>query len=224
MHHNFILTGCDTDSIMVCKPDFSPFSKNEQENLLNELNSLYPELIKWDDDGYYECVIVLKAKNYVLWDGKTKKVKGSALKDGKKEVALKEFLNKIIDSIIEERYNYTEIYNSYVKEIMNVTDIKRWASRKTLTDKIFNAERLNEQKVKDAIEDTEYVEGDRVWTFFKEDESLELVENFNGDYNKDRLLRKLYNTAKVFESIMPVKELFLNYGLKRNKELLKEII
>jgi hypothetical protein len=112
------------------------------------------------------------------------------------------------------------LYNTYVKEIFNVYDIKRWVTKKTITDKVLNPKRTNEQKVLDCIQGTEYVEGDKIYTFFKSDESLCLVENFSGDYHVDKLLEKLYKTGLVFVSVLDIDNLFINYKLKKNKKLL----
>ena len=61
--HNFQLVNLDTDSITICKADQSHFSENEKETLLEELNSKYDPRIRWEDDGYYKSVVVLKIKN-----------------------------------------------------------------------------------------------------------------------------------------------------------------
>jgi len=66
--YNFILTNADTDSIMVNKPDGSEFTEQEQHDLLEELNGLFPELINFAPDGYFRKTIVFKAKNYVMFD------------------------------------------------------------------------------------------------------------------------------------------------------------
>lgn len=220
--HDFILGPCDTDSISFCKPDQSPITKEEQEELINEINALMPEYIKYAHDGYFKRVIVLRTKNYILDDGKKVKYKGSAVKATTKEPALKEFIQEIIKAILENRDNYTEIYNRYVTEIMNVQDMKRWSSRKTITEKTMNSERANETKIMDAIEDSSYVEGDRVYVYFKADGTLGLLENFQQDHDKVKLLKKLFDTSKVFENVLDVKNLFLNYSLKRNLPKLEE--
>jgi DNA polymerase elongation subunit (family B) len=220
--NGFKICNVDTDSLSICFMDGRDFN-GEVHDILRRLNNLYPARIRFEDDGYYKKVIVFKAKNYVLWDGKKIKQKGSALKAGTKELALKEFMNKIVDSILNDRHDYTDIYNEYVKEISNITDIKRWSTRKTITDKVTNAERTNEQKVLDAIKGTEIKEGDRAYFFFKSDDTLCLIQNFNGDYSRTKLLEKLYKTAQIFETVLPVDDLFLNFKLKRNQELLKQI-
>lgn len=220
---NFFIVNGDTDSISFCNSNFNPIDETERKQILEEINREFPKQIKFGDDGYFKTVIILKAKNYVLWDGKKIKYKGSAIKATTKEPALQQFIKDIIDELINETGNYINIYNQYVKEIMNIKDIKRWATRKTITEKVLDAKRTNEQKVLDVIEGSEIVEGDRIYTYFKNDCSLALVENFDGDYNKDKLLEKLYKTIEIFENVIDI-NLFLNYKLKRNKELLNDLI
>lgn len=214
--NNFKLVNCDTDSIMICKDNKEHFSKEERINLLSELNKMMPERIKWEDDGYFTKVIVTKAKNYILQteDGKIK-YKGSSIKATTKELALQTFIKDIIDSILNDKRNYVEIYNSYVKEIMNVKDIKRWCSKKTVTSKVMNNTRTNEVKIREAISGSEYKEGDKIYCFYNNEENLILAENFNNDYNKEVLLKKLYKTTKTFESIID-ESIFTNYALKKN--------
>lgn len=219
--HNFKLVNWDTDSITICKKNEEEFTKEELKNLLEELNNQFDELINFEDDGYFKTVIVLRAKNYVLYDGETIKTKGSALKDSKKEEAIKQFMTDIIETIIKKEFKYQEIYAKYIKEALNVTDIKRWSSKKTITDKVINPERTNEQKILDALDGMNYQEGDKVWMYFKEDGSLGVAEKFDGNYDKMALVKKLYKTAQVFENVLPVEELFPNLSLKKNKELLE---
>lgn len=221
--HNFTLSTCDTDSITICKPDGSDFSKDEISSLTEELNSMYPELISWDLEPKIDKMLVIKTKNYVLCEEGKIKHKGSSLRDPKLEPALREFLGRIVDAILNENTNFSDIYNEYVKEAMNVKDIKRWSSRKTISSKTLESERTNESKIRDAIEDTEYVEGDRIFVFFNSDESLSLVEKFNGDYHKDKLLKKLFETGKRFSTVLNTKELFKNYALKKNKKELESV-
>jgi DNA polymerase I len=218
---SYVLVNADTDSISYAKSDNSAFTETELDNDLVDINSRYPSRIRWEDDGYYSCVIVVKAKNYILQtpDGKVK-MKGSALKATTKEPALREFINRMIKLMLEGGTTYKEVYWEYVQEILNVKDIRRWVSRKTISDKVLDPQRTNEQKIKDIIDNTEYVEGDRVYVYFKDDGSLGLAENFDGNYSKPKLLKKLFDTSTVFSTVLPVKELFINYSLVRNYKLL----
>ena len=119
-----------------------------------------------------------------------------------------------------------QMYNEKVKQILNIKtkeDIKLFSSRKTISLKTIESTRSNETKLVDAIKDSTYTEGDRCWVFYKSDDSLCLVENFDGDYNKVRLLKNLYDTISIFDSVIDVKKLFINYSLKKNQKLLENL-
>ena len=62
--NNHILCNVDTDSFSVCKPDMSPWSQEEKETFRKYINSQFPELIRWEDDGEYIKFLVVKTKNY----------------------------------------------------------------------------------------------------------------------------------------------------------------
>lgn len=223
MSHDFRLVNFDTDSIMVCKKDGSEFSEEERDNLLMELNSLFPAKIHWEDDGYYPNVYIARTKNYLLYDGEKVKIKGSALKATTKEKALQEFIKRMAEHILFGGTDCVAIYDEYVKEAMNVRDITRWVSKKTVTDKVLKSDRRNESNVRDALEGSEYVEGDKVYMYYREDGTLQLVERFDGEYDKLRLLKKLFDTSKVFETVLP-EGTFINYSLKRSQGLLSSLL
>lgn len=221
--NNFQIVNADTDSISFCKSEHAYIPLEERKAFIKEINELSPEFMTWADDGYYKKVIILKAKNYVLQteDGKIK-YKGSAIKAPGKPQALREFIKRMIDLMLEDKTTYVELYNEYAKEILNITDIKRWSDRKTLTATTFESQRTNETKMIDAIAGTEYVEGNRIWVYFKSDDSLSLIENFDGDYSRTKLLKKLHDTVKIFENILDIK-MFTNYSLKRSQKLLEDL-
>lgn len=222
--NNNILTGFDTDSIMICKPDQSVWSDEERRAFLQALNAQFPSTITFADDGYYPKALVLKAKNYVLFDGKKIKYKGSALKSSTLETAYKDFIKDIVESIIYERNDYTAVYMKYVNEIMSITtaeQMKRYSSKKTLSDTTFESKRANETKIVEAIKDSEYRKYDRVWLFYKNDDTLCLAERFDGDYNKERLLKKLFNASRRFAKVIDVSGM-INYSLKKNYKILCE--
>lgn len=219
-HHNFIITQCDTDGLLYNKIDNSTFSEEEQIALLKELNSISPEFMVWESDGYYSHCIAIRAKNYVLKDFKGKvTIKGSALRASTKSPKLKQLIKDIIYNILDDKNDYVEIYHKYVKEINNITDIIPWSSRKTITEAVMNSPRKNEYNVKNAIEGTEIVTGDRCHMYYLDDGSLCLAEKFNGSYSRDKLFIQLHATMLVFCTILDMKPI-LNYKLKKNKKLL----
>jgi hypothetical protein len=177
--------------------------------------------IRWEDDGYYKTVVVVKAKNYVLQDEDGDvTIKGSGLKGTMKERALQQFMREVIELLLKGRKDrLVRLYETYVKRVDNLTDITDWCFKKTVTKSVLEPERTNEDRVKDALDLETVSEGDKVYLFFKSAEQLCLREEFDGTYDKDKLFKKLYDTLCVFETLIDV-DLFPNYALKRNKELL----
>lgn len=226
MNHDFLIPIVDTDSLTICKKNKELFCKEEVDTLTEEINSLTPELIRWEFEFNISKIIVLKSKNYILYDGKKIKTKGSSLRDQKCEVALREMIDTMIAILVngESHHKLTDIYHQYIKEAMNIKNIKRWSSKKTLTEKTESSTRANETKLKDAVKGSEYRQADKVWVFFKNDDTLCLAENFDSvDYNKKRLLEKLFKKTQVFKSVLDTKNLFINYSLKRNEKLLENL-
>ena len=220
--NNFKVIGCDTDSILFCKENEQAFTSDEQEQLLRDINSQLPTRIKFEHDGIFKRVIILKAKNYILYDDELK-IKGSALKASTKEKALKDLISDLIWTMIKKEYEYKAIYKKYVLEALNVQDIGRWASKKTVTQAVLNPERTQERKILEALQGYEYSEGDKKYFYFKQDGSLGLIEGFNNDYDKQKLLSKIYQTFKIFENVIDI-DLIPKYHLKtKQKELLEFI-
>lgn len=227
--NNFKLINCDTDSISFSKPDGSPFSTKEQEDLLKNLNSQFPEKIRFEHDGIYDKVIILKAKNYILYqDGKIKK-KGSSLRSSKTEIGLKEFMSEIINCLIfDKQHELLNIFHKYIKEVYNLKDISRYCSKKTVTHAVLNPERTNEAKVLTALDGIQTQMGDKYYMYFAIDKSLKIQENWNvasPDHDPEVLLKKLYNTLVIFENVIDIK-MFPKYYLKNKKirEELKKIL
>jgi DNA polymerase elongation subunit (family B) len=221
--HNFIIANGDTDSIAFKKPDQSAFTEDEQNALLIELNSFMPANIVWKNDKHYRRLIVFKAKNYVMDDGKKVKVKGSALKGGKKEPALKEFTREVIDLLLKDRKEqvlFTYLRKCY--EIESIKDITPWCFKVTVTKKVLDPQATFQKKILAAIGSHPVSEGDKVYLFFKEDGSLCMREDFNGEFDKKVLLGKLRDTMDVFGNVFDV-ELFPDLTLRRNQDLLSAI-
>jgi DNA polymerase, archaea type len=222
-NHCFNVINGDTDSITVTQNRFIP--EEERKIKLLNLNEQFPYRIQFEDDGYYKTFVILKAKNYIMWDGEKLKVKGSALKSSTKEIAFKNFMNEIIQSIIDEKYNYLEIYNNYIHKIFSVKtkeEMKLFCSKKTITERTINSERTNETKIMEALGDANIQMGDKHYFFFTNDGSLSLVSNFNQNHDPYKLVEKLYKTVKTFETIIPIEQ-FPKYHLKTKRKLLVDI-
>lgn len=162
----YCLAGCDTDSILIYKKDQSFWTKEERIQFLKDMNEEYPDQIFWEDDGFYERVVVVKAKNYVLKEeGKDKlKFKGSAFKSSSKEIALADMMGNIVEDLVYEK-DWYESYEKYLKEVSNITDIKRWVTKKSVTENLLEANDTTKLNVLDALIGTEYRVGDKVFLF-----------------------------------------------------------
>lgn len=189
--HNYIIGPTDTDSISFCNRDGSEIPLDVRQSLLKELNEIMPELIVFEDDGYYKKCIVLKAKNYILYDptkqkeSDQKQIKGSAFKSAKKEPFLAQMMQDMVNSILNEKENeLLGIYESYVDKALHVKtmeDLLRWSSKITITEAVLNCKgyeiysdeelkikkiRANETNVWDAVKREELIQqGDKVFLF-----------------------------------------------------------
>ncbi len=192
--NNNVIVNADTDSIMIARPDGSPWTKEQQKAFIDDLNAQFPEKISFAHDGYFDAVLVMASKNYALLlnkdfckpkdldsEGNPKlKTKGSSIRDQKKEPALREMMDKIIAALIYDRKEtINDIYTSYVKEVVSpITDIKRWCQKKSLSESILDCKgyvesdikkgglRRNETNVWDAIKDEEGMQqGDKFYLY-----------------------------------------------------------
>jgi DNA polymerase elongation subunit (family B) len=239
--NSYVLVNLDTDSLSFCKSDGSEFTEEEKQRIEKELKSIM--YCNWEDDGEYSRVMVSKAKNYVLLPkGETKfKIKGSSLTDSKKEPALLEMLNELISSIIFKKNQEEAIYLKYCKEVLNIADIKRWCVKKSVTKKLLNGTRKNETKVLEAL-DEDAREGDKVWVYNAVDGQIQVISkgepqfykdgrpkmevnqvlrnsnNFDGNYDVDHYLGRVYATVKILQNIIDITK-FVDYSKPKNLKL-----
>jgi DNA polymerase elongation subunit (family B) len=221
------IVNADTDSF--CFSTGNKFPPGAFKEWIKELNEIFPEMIRWEDDGMYSKVIVVKAKNYLLQNGKDGKItiKGSALKATMKEPALKEFMSEVLNTLLEEQNERLgTIYKDYVRRIHTIdgNSISLWASKKTITKSVLNPQRTNEARIKEAVQRAKKAvsEGDKIHVFFRDNKSLALVESFDGVYCIKKMLGKLFKTAEILKSVVDM-DSFPNLTLKRNQEILNEI-
>ena len=215
----YVLVNADTDSISYEAPKNSLIDEH-----LDEINRIYTKNIHWDNDGVYDAVLVVKAKNYALKTGDKITIKGSGLKATMKETSLRDFLDDAIHNMLINKTDHvSKLYNELVREIRNgIDDISKWSSKKTVTESVLNPKRTNEQRVLDALYGESIQEGDKVRMFFKTPTELCLDKNFDGTYDKDKLYEKLFKTVKILEPVLDM-EKFPNYKLNRNKKALEEL-
>lgn len=220
----FSIVNVDTDSFSYTTG--KKITKEEFDEQIAEINNLYKDGIVWEDDGQYRTVLVVKAKNYALksYDKKKPvKIKGSALKASMKEIALQDFLVETMDLLLNKKKDQIfYLYNHYAQEIIaDAIDISRWSSKKTVTESVLNPERTNEERILAAIKHKNFKQGDKFRVYFTtdEDKPVKLEEDYTGDHDQIKLLEKLYNTLKIFQTVIDI-SCFPNYKLKKNQKLL----
>jgi DNA polymerase, archaea type len=182
----YSLAGVDTDSIWITNG--KEITKDQFQNVLEQLNSIYPKNIHFEDDGIFERFIVLRAKNYIMYKNGQMKLKGSGLVDTKKEPALREMMSKMFTALVHNNLaDLPDIYRDYVLEAMNIADINRWAAKKTITKAVLNASdpdaRLNERKVYNAIQEAIQA---KVYEKVQEGDKLYFYEADNGEIQQMR--------------------------------------
>lgn len=245
--HDFYISNADTDSISFYKKDQSEFTKEEQEKLIQEINEIMPHMIEYEDDGYFSHALIIKAKNYcLLHDGDTDiKYKGSSILDAKKEPALTEMMHKIIqDIMLQDGVGVVAIYHDYVREALDIQDIERWATKKSITEKLLEGNDTAKKKVIDAIGERKVQVGDKIYlynvidgqkqqivkgelVFLKsgkpkmiENNIVRMVEDFDGNYDKFHYVKRVFKTMEIFKNIIDMEKI-VNYNLKKNRKYLE---
>ena len=244
--NDWILVNLDTDSLSFAKKDGSEFTKEELEEIDKKLNEIM--YCKWADDGYYSNVLIAKAKNYVLKEhGSDKlKYKGSSFKDSKKEKALNQFMKDLVDSLINHKDIEVEIYEQYIYKACNIEDINDWAVKKSITKSILTGERANESKVRDAFNGRTFTEGEKIFVynaidgeiqevkkgvpvFYKRtgepkmipNRILKMVEDYDGNYDKEHYVKRVWKTLDILKNVLDMSK-FTNYSTSKGIRLLKE--
>lgn len=244
--HDWQLVNIDTDSLSFCKADQSEWTESDYEKVLKEINQIMYS--PWEDDGNFDRFVVLKAKNYAMRErGKDKiKIKGSSFIDAKKEPALREMMKNLVTNFINHDLDYVSVYHQYLREALDIQDISRWCVKKSITEKLLEANDTAKQKVLAAIGDKKVSVGDKVYlynaidgmvqkvakgepVFLKsgepkmiENRIVRLRENFDGDYEKMHYVKRVFKTMEIFQNIIDMDKI-LNYSLKKNVKLLEEL-
>lgn len=215
------LVNVDTDAFGFTLNKYLP--DEEYREYLTECNKLFPDGIRWEPDTLVKeqlqigRILVNKAKNYVLeaYGGKDKngtpkvtnnwkkrKIKGSGLLGTGKESLLKELMRDIIDSVMrKKKENVFSLYYNCAKATRNI-DIKEWAKRVSVSESVLTQSSPASKNIYEAIKDQNLQLGNKYNLYFKEDGSLEMVENYNNDHSRQKLLDKVYSTMEVFNEVL----------------------
>ena len=122
------------------------------------------------------------------------------------------------------------LYNSMIKNVNNIEDISLWAKKFTITEKVMDAERTAQQKIKDAIDTEEdeekVVEGDKIYLYATIDDKLKRTDKWDichPDHDVDSFIKYIYDTTKIFEALIEMSR-FEKYHLKSKKKLLDKLL
>lgn len=161
---------------------------------------------------------------------------------------IKDIGHSILNGINYEELS--DIYHKYCLEAINVQDIKRWCVKKTITKAVVDCAnnpdaRTNEKKVWDAVKHLSPQEGDKVLMYdsidgeiqavakgepqFYKDGRPKMVPNtilkLHTDFKKDtideKLLKRVYDTLKIFSTLLDMDK-FVDYSKPKNRKLLDE--
>jgi DNA polymerase elongation subunit (family B) len=231
---DLVLVNCDTDSIMITYKDGREWTNVMRDKFLDAMNDIFDDLIVWEDDGYYDRVVVVKSKNYVLLEnGDTKiKYKGSSFKSSNKEPALASMMKEISEDLINNNNNYPDIYERYINEVLNITDINRWSSKKSVTENLMMGNDTVKKKVLNAVGEKKISVGDKLYIyndidgkiqstvkgepfFYKktgepkmiENRVYKLSENFTGSYDKQHYLKRTFSTAEILKTVIDMSKI-----------------
>ncbi len=244
--NDWILVNLDTDSLSFAKKDHSAFTDDELVSIETKLNEIMYS--HWGDDGYFDNMLISKAKNYVMKERGSDelKYKGSSFKDSKKEPALKQMMKDLVDSLIFTKGNEVDIFERYIRMACDIDDINNWAIKKSITQKLLTSERTNESKVRDAFKGREFQEGEKIFVFNSVDgltqlirkgepifykktgepkmipnTIISLVEDYKGSYDKEHYVRRVYKTLKILENVLDLTK-FERYDTVKGMKILKE--
>jgi hypothetical protein len=155
-------------------------------------------------------------------------------------------LNTLVDDLLEGGNNINDIYHKYIKEAYNIQDPQRWSVKKSVSSKVLNPERANEQNAYDAIKHKEPREGDKFYlytaldgerqdiakgelVFNKKGEPkmiphniLKCVEDWDNDAYRDHYIKRVYMTIRILENLLDMESL-VKYHLKSNQEELHKL-
>lgn len=183
----------DTDGVYFQMPEGSDPSTDE--TFIEGIGKTLPEGIRLAFDGRYAVMLSLKAKNYVLVGYDNKKIyKGSSLRSRADERFGRRFMNAAIDLLLaEDKEALADCYNDILDKIENrELGIEEIARRERVTENTFKSEARKRNA--EAMKGLQV--GDYAILYQREDKSLALAADYNGDEDIEYYQTKLYKFAE----------------------------
>ena len=183
----------DTDGVYFESPA-GVTTEDAEKALVEEIGRGLPEGINLVHDGRYAAMLSLKVKNYVLvgYDGK-KTFKGASVRSRADEPFGREFISQAVDLLLkEDKKGASRLYHELIEKIRGgQMPVEQFARRERVTSKTFTSS----QKKRSAAVAKGVAVGDYITVYEKNNGELGLIEEYDGDEDREYLLDKLYKFA-----------------------------
>ncbi len=189
----------DTDGVYFHPPEGVETEQQEQA-FVAEVGKTLPEGIRLVHDGRYKAMLSVKTKNYVLlgYDGSLT-FKGASLRSRADERFGREFLNRAIEWLLEGKpERVSEEYIRLARAILNgEVPIEDLCRRERITEK----SRQDHHQLRHLA--PRFQIGDYIMVYRRTDGALGLLEEYNGDEDREHYVEKLYKFASRLEELFP---------------------
>ncbi len=189
----------DTDGVYFHPPEGVETEAQEQA-FVAEVGKHLPEGIRLVHDGRYKAMLSVKTKNYVLqgYDGNLT-FKGASLRSRADERFGREFLNRAIEWLLEEKpEEVSKEYLRLARALLNgEVPIEDLCRRERITEK----SRLNHHPLRHLA--GRFQIGDYIMVYRRKDGTLGLLEEYAGDEDREHYVEKLYKFASRLEDLFP---------------------
>jgi DNA polymerase elongation subunit (family B) len=196
----------DTDGVYFVPPD-EVHTEADETALVEEVGRVLPAGINLAHDGRYAGMVSLKQKTYFLltYDGRLV-ARGSSLRSRRDERFTREFVQHAATTLIEGSIEdvsrrYKEVAHQIQQGQLPVEEFSR---RESITSKTFTSPGLRRL----AAAAKGVAVGQKVEVYQRGDGALALVSEYEGDEDRDYLLRRLHDMARRFEVLCASKEEF----------------
>ena len=189
----------DTDGVYFVPPP-EVGDEEAETALVEEVGRVLPPGINLAHDGRFAGMVALKQKTYFLLTYEGKLIaKGSSLRSRRDELYLRAFVQEaavmLINGSLEEvSARYLELAKTVQRGEL---PLEHFSRRESITSKTFSSPGL--KRLATAAKGTAV--GQQVRVYQRVDGSLALTSEFNGDEDRDYLLRRLHDMAKRFEAL-----------------------
>jgi len=183
----------DTDGVYF-QPPAGVEGQEAEEAYVQRIAEHLPPGIRLSFDGRYRAMVSVKTKNYALLDYDGKWIyKGASLRSRADEPYGRQFIAEVLQKLVEgDREGIAQLYRQTILRILNgEVPIGELARRERVTEKTFTSE--TKRKAAEAARGARI--GDYVNLYQRMDGSLGIMEDYQGDEDREHYANKLYRFA-----------------------------